>query len=146
MWSPTRRQSFTGSVWSAKVGSGCHFARRMPSGITRVSLYSTKQVVEIDRAGKTRRRTRVNAQPFMSQLLESGNLLVCYPQRGAIAEVKQNGKEVRRWSGYVWPTSAYRLPGGELIIGDRRGVHRVDATGKRKTLHAAVGIIWIAYY
>ncbi|MHC4450876.1 MAG: HEAT repeat domain-containing protein [Planctomycetota bacterium] len=133
-------------VWSARPGAGCYFAQRMPSGITRASLYTSRQVVELDRGGVTRRRIAVGGQPYMSRQLENGNLLVCYASSGLVAEISPAGAEIRRWGGFRWPTSAYQLANGDLIVGDQRGVHRVSRSGRKQTIHRATGTIWISYY
>ncbi len=49
-------------------------------------------------------------------------------------------------AGFRWPTSAYQLANGDIIVGDQRGVHRVTRSGRKQTIYRSRGTIWISYY
>jgi hypothetical protein len=83
---------------------------------------------------------------MMARGLPTRALIVTYPAKGLVVELTRDGNEKRRWTGFTWPSSAYLLPGGDLLVGDRRGVHRVIPNGTRRTLCRETGVNWIAYY
>lgn len=133
-------------VWSAKPGSGTYFALRLPSGITRVSQFAQRKILDLDREGKIVREVSTGAGPFMATELDEGGFLACFPQINRVVLLDENGKVGRGWGGFQWPTSAFLLPTGEILVGDRRGVHLVSRTRDTKPLFRKAGIVWISYY
>ncbi|MHC4953639.1 MAG: HEAT repeat domain-containing protein [Planctomycetota bacterium] len=133
-------------VRTFRPGAGCYFAERLPNGITRVSLYNDRKFVELDLHGRVVRTQVVNGRPFTVRRLESGNVLACLLTEGRVDEIAPGGRVVRSLGGFSNPTSAFRIANGVTLVGDRRGVWRVDADGRRKHLHKVKGSVWISYY
>jgi hypothetical protein len=133
-------------VWTTRLAGGTHFALRLPTGITRVSHYGQRKILDLDRKGKTVREIALDAAPFMVRTLDAGGFLVCFPQENRVSLVDEKGKTGQSWAGFLRPTSAFLLPDGDVLVGDQRGVHRVLRAGGMKTLFRAQGIVWISYY
>jgi len=142
-----REISATGeTLRTLNVGKGFYFAERLQSGITRVGHYQNRKVIDLDRHGQVVRQTQLSVNPFTVRKLESGNTLVCVFNTGHVEEHGPNGKVVRDLGQYAGPTSAFRIANGVTLIGDRKGVWRIDREGQRRQLLRRAGTVWISYY
>ena len=129
-----------------RPGVGCNFAQRLASGITRVAIYNTKRVVDLERSGKLKREKILAAGPLHFTELDNGNLLVCLALRNRVDEIDRNGKVLGSLKNFAWPTAAFRIANGVTIVSDKRGVWKVTRDGRRHHIFVADSTVRISYY
>jgi len=129
-----------------RAGVGCNFAQRLASGITRVAVYNTKRVIDLERDGKLKREKILDAGPLHFTELDNGNLLVCLALRNRVDEIDRNGKVLGSLKSFAWPTAAFRIANGVTIVSDKRGVWKVTRDGHRHHIFVADGTVRISYY
>jgi hypothetical protein len=94
-----------------------------------IALYSTRQVVEIDAKGEIVWKIDNVPPPESARRLANGNTLITTAM-GRVIEYAADGTEV--WSYKESIPLAYdalELPGGNILIGYRRGLREIDRTG-----------------
>ena len=108
-------------------------AQRLDNGNTLVALQQGNRVVEVDSAGKITWEARTTGPPSHAVRLDNGNTLVTVMSPRQVVEFDPTGKTIA-WKSAVALTNPYvaqRLPSGNTLVADHRGVHELDASGQR---------------
>jgi hypothetical protein len=101
----------------------------LDNGNTLVVLYSTQELIEVDRQGKEVWKLPNILRPMCAQRLPNGNTLVC--QSGArLVELDRKGNVV--WSPNIALSiyDAQRLPNGNTLVVGSTGAIEYDPKGK----------------
>jgi len=131
-------------AWEVSLPGRTFFARRLRNGRTLVTLHDSGRVLEVTPDKKSIEKFKIAGGPYTVQQLENGNALICLPGSGKVVERTPAGKIVWSVKGLGWCATAARLPGGDTIVGHNKGVDRIGPDGKRKTLLAVRGTVFLS--
>jgi outer membrane protein assembly factor BamB len=120
-----------GSIaWQQQLIGTPRDAQRLENGNTLVAMYTTQEIIEIDRQGQEVWKLENINRPVSAQRLPNGNTLVIEAGGAKLVELDQNGKEV--WTPNI-PLSIYdaqRLPNGNTLVVGSTGATEFDPQGK----------------
>ncbi|MBW3600881.1 MAG: HEAT repeat domain-containing protein [Planctomycetes bacterium] len=126
-----RRVSQDGeTVWKAATEGKPSDAHLLPGGNVLACLYTTKTVVEINPEGKVVWRIEDLPPPESARRLANGNTLVS-SSLSKVFEYAPDGEIVWSYTNNVpLAYDAMELPGGNVLIGYRRGLREVTRAGE----------------
>ena len=116
-------------AWQKTFNGTPRDAQRLDNGNTLVVLYSTQEIVEVDREGNEVWRQANLTRPMAAQRLPNGNTLICQSARQQVVEMDRKGDVV--WSRNL-PQSIYdaqRLPNGNTLVVGTTGAAEYDPKG-----------------
>jgi hypothetical protein len=121
-------------AWQFTAGGTVSDAQRMPNGNTLVSVMDG-QILEVNPTGKVVWRTTIAPQPVCAQPLENGNMLIALSGDGRVIELTKKNKTVWSKTGFEGVSDTQRLPDGNTLIVDRKGVHLFTSKGDKIDSH-----------
>jgi hypothetical protein len=118
-------------AWQQTLNGTPRDAQRLENGNTLVVLYSTQELVEIDREGKTIWRAANMQRPMCAQRLDNGNTLVCQSAGQRLVEIDRKGDVVWSLNVQLSIYDAQRLPNGNTLVVGSTGATEFDSAGKQ---------------
>ena len=117
-------------AWQQQFNGTPRDAQRLDNGNTLVVLYTTQELVEVDRSGKVVWKAGNMLRPMCAQRLPNGNTLVCQSAGQRLVEVDQKGAIVWNLNLRLSVYDAQRLPNGNTLVVGSTGATEYDANGK----------------
>jgi len=115
-----------------KLKAAVNDAEALPDGALLVSAMPNR-ILTLARNGRILKEIRypshASKEVYLHDVepLPDGGVRVCISREGKVVWLDKRGKLVNEITGYRFPKNVTDLPGGELLISDAAGVHRLDA-------------------